>query len=183
MHRGSLLVAAPQLTDPNFHRTVVLVLEHDANGSVGLVLNRPAATSVSAILPQWGLGGVLADPPVVFVGGPVAPDAAIGLARVIGGAAPGAGTGLLGEHDLVDLAAGPDEQERSVRQLRVFVGYAGWGPGQLQAECRSGAWFVVRAEEGDLLSPEPQELWRRVLRRQPGRLAMLASFPIDPAVN
>jgi putative transcriptional regulator len=176
-------VAAPQLTDPNFHRTVVLVVEHDENGSVGLVLNRPAATEVSAILPQWGIGGILADPPVVFVGGPVAPDVAIGLARLLGAAPPGADAGLVGEHDLVDLAAGPDEQQRSVRQLRVFVGYAGWGPGQLQAECRSGAWFVVPAQAGDLLSPEPQELWRRVLRRQPGRLAMLASFPADPAVN
>lgn len=182
VHRGNLLVSAPQLTDPNFHRTVVLVVEHDDDGSVGLVLNRPATTEVAAVLPQWAQSGLLADPPVVFVGGPVSPDAAIGVAR-LGGLAPRSSPALVGDHGLVDLAAGPDEQSRIVQRLRVFVGYAGWGPGQLQAERRSGAWFVVPAHDSDVLSPEPQELWRRVLRRQPGHLQMLASFPVDLAAN
>lgn len=182
VHRGHLLVSAPQLTDPNFHRTVVLVVEHDDEGSVGLVLNRPATIEVSAVMPQWGLSGLVADPPVVFVGGPVSPEVAIGMAR-LAGPMPPASVPLVGAHGLVDLAAGPDAQAQSVQQVRVFVGYAGWGPGQLQAERRAGAWFVVPAHDSDLLSAEPQELWRRVLRRQPGHLKMLASFPADPAMN
>ena len=178
---GRLLVATPILGDPNFDRTVVLVLEHSEEGAVGLVLNRPSETEVAEPLPEWD--GVTALPSVIFVGGPVAQSAVIGLARCgASGQSPGwrpLGGGL----GLVDLAEGPDDVDTAIDGLRLFAGYAGWGSHQLEAEIDAGAWWVVDAIPSDALSPDPERLWSAVLRRQRGRLAMHAHFPADPTVN
>lgn len=179
--KGRLLVATPSLVDPNFDQTVVLVLEHADDGAVGVVLNRPAELAVGEPLPGWDR--LAADPPVVFVGGPVSPEAAICLGRGWPGEEV-AGYEPLSEHlGTVDLSRDPDEVAPGVQALRVFVGYAGWGEGQLEAEIGSGAWFVVDASPDDALSSEPDELWRTVLRRQGGRLAMFANFPSNPVMN
>lgn len=162
---GRLLVASPPLGDPNFDRTVVLLLHHDALGAVGVVLNRPSEVEVEELLPEWA--PVTVSPPVVFVGGPVSPDAAIGLGR----------TGDV--VDTVDLAAGPGE----VTEARLFAGYSGWDGGQLEAEIGIGAWFVLESLPEDALSPTPDDLWRTVLRRQGGRLATYATIPEDLSVN
>lgn len=178
---GRLLVATPALRDPNFDRTVVLVLEHTDEGAVGLVLNRPSATGVGEPLPEWD--AMAAEPPVIFVGGPVSATAVIGLAR---GRRAGPGGGwrpVVGAVGIVDLGAGPEEVGPAIAQLRLFAGYAGWGPGQLEDEVDLHAWWVVDAVPDDALSARPERLWRAVLRRQPGRLAMFATFPDDPAVN
>lgn len=184
--RGRLLVALPALADPNFDRTVVLVLEHDlGDGAVGVVLNRPSATMVSTPLPEWQR--VAADPGVVFVGGPVAPNAAIGVARsslaevlVVEeeGWSP-----LFGALGTVDLHREPETVGRGVDAARIFAGYAGWGAGQLEGEIAVGAWLVVDAVPADALCPVPEELWRDVLRRQPGRTAWLANFPQELDLN
>lgn len=178
---GRLLVATPVLGDPNFDRTVVLVLEHSDEGAVGLVLNRPSETAVGEPLPEWD--EVAASPSVIFVGGPVAQTAVIGLARH-GGSEPiegwrplGAGVGI------VDLAGRPDEVASSIEDLRLFAGYAGWGHLQLEAEIDAGAWWVVDAMPYDACHPHPERLWSTVLGRQPGRLAMYANFPEDPSAN
>ena len=70
-----------------------------------------------------------------------------------------------------------------MRELRVYLGYAGWGPAQLQAELDHGAWFVVEALPSDLFATEPDTLWQNVLRRQRGRIALFATCPSDPTVN
>ena len=179
--RGRLLVAMPALRDPNFDRTVTLLLEHTEEGALGLVLNRPSETELEDPLPEWG--PLAAEPPVVFVGGPVALDGAIGLARA---SAPGDTEGwapLFGGLGTVDLRRAPEDIEVPLERLRVFLGHAGWGPGQLEEELAEDAWVVVDAAPGDALSEDPAGLWRRVLRRQGGRLAWLANHPLDPSLN
>jgi putative transcriptional regulator len=178
---GRLLVAAPVLRDPNFERTVVLVVEHAEEGALGVVLNRPSETDLAAALPRWD--AVAAQPSVVFVGGPVAPTAAIGL-----GTAPAADEvegwrPLFGGIGSIDLEHDPDELAVPVRDVRVFAGYAGWSPGQLEEEVESGAWYVVDALPDDTCCPQPDDLWSAVLRRQGGPLALVANFPPDPTLN
>ncbi|HMK11795.1 MAG TPA: YqgE/AlgH family protein [Acidimicrobiales bacterium] len=171
---GRLLVASPMLGDPNFARTVVLMLAHGDEGALGLVLNRPSDVDVGAVLPDvWR--AVAPDPSVLFVGGPVASDAVIGLARVAGG-----GEGFVpvtGGLATVDLERAPQSIGEGVAAARVFAGHAGWGPGQLEGELTVPGWIVVDAEEGDAFTDDPDGLWRAVLARQPGRLAWLANFP------
>ena len=178
---GQLIVANPVLPDPNFDRTVVLVLAHEDKGALGVVLNRPSEMDVDAPLPRWER--LAAEPPVVFVGGPVAPGAAICLATVPSGAPIPGWTPVTGQLGTLDLEQDPDELGSTVSQIRIFAGYAGWAPGQLEAESSSGAWFVVDAEPGDAMADDPGQLWKRVLRRQGADLAVVAAFPADPNRN
>jgi putative transcriptional regulator len=179
--RGKLLVATPDLEDANFFRTVVLVLEHNLEGALGVVLNRPTAADVQELLPDWA--AFAADPGVVFVGGPVQPEAAIGLGRRSDerdgdGFAP-----LFGDLGTVDLERDPADVVPAVDTVRVYAGYAGWGPGQLDGEVAANGWFVVDAEPADPWTREPGDLWRTVLRRQGGTTRLFAEFPPDPSLN
>ncbi|MFO7548998.1 MAG: YqgE/AlgH family protein [Acidimicrobiia bacterium] len=170
---GSLLVASPLLLDPNFVRAVIYLLHHDDEGAVGVVLNRPSEEPVTAHLPAWS--GALVDPAVVFVGGPVEPAVAIGLTAEPGSGEPTPVPGIA----LVDLSGSPGLLDR----VRVFSGYAGWGAGQLEGELEEGSWIVVDAEPADPFSTDPAGLWRWVLRRQGGRLALVSLMPPDPSMN
>jgi putative transcriptional regulator len=187
---GRLLVATPLLTDPNFARSVVLVLDHDEDGTLGVVVNRPTQVDVTAVLPPWS--ELTSTPQVVFQGGPVALDSALGLAAVNATNGPSDGDGEeepLGwrrVHErigLVDLDAPPEILAAELSAMRIFAGYAGWGPGQLEDEIAEGAWYVVDAEPADPFSESPDGLWQRVLRRQTGELAFVATFPEDPSMN
>lgn len=171
--RGRLLVATPALVDPNFGRTVVLLLEHSPDGAVGVVLNRPSDRTVAELLPAWA--EAVAEPGLVMIGGPVERQALIGLGCPSGLAGP-----VVDDCGPVDLA---DPSLLGPERVRVFAGYAGWGSGQLEREVEQGAWFVVRAEGGDCWHPRPRELWREVLRRQRGVVRLFASFPDDAALN
>ena len=183
---GQLLVATPQLTEPTFARTVLLLLQHSVDaGALGVVLNRPSGTGIDEVLPGWQ--ALAHAPAVVFEGGPVQPTAAICLGRSRGGAPPEAyavleesPTGTLGT---VDLDAAPDDLASSLEHVRVFAGYAGWSPGQLEDEVAEGAWWVLDALPGDAFSAAPTGLWRQVLRRQGMPLALAASYPPDPTLN
>ena len=179
--KGRLLVATPALGDPNFDHTVVLVLEHGEDGAVGVVLNRPTTTELVDALPPWH--GLAAEPKVLFSGGPVAPDAAICLGRSWPGEAAEGYEPLFGAVGTVDLTLDADALSPALQAIRVFVGYAGWGEGQLEAEIEAGAWFVVDSQPEDPLSGQPDELWHGVLRRQRGSVAMFANFPPNPAMN
>jgi putative transcriptional regulator len=184
---GRLLVATPLLGDPNFRRAVVLVVEDEADeGTLGVVLNRPTKTPVQQVLESWT--DLVTRPSVVFQGGPVSPNSALGLAIVPGEDEPLGwreldGTALKSRLGLVDLDAPPQLLEGGIASLRVFAGYAGWGPGQLQAEIEEGAWYVIPAEPADAFAAEPERLWRAVLRRAGGTLALVATYPDDPALN
>lgn len=182
LSQGKLLVATARLADPNFFRTVVLLLAHGDQGALGLVLNRPTTTPVASPLPQWE--GLASGPGVVFVGGPVT-GGTICLARVRSEiAVPGdAYLPLQGTLGTVDLEADPAFVAPWVEELRIFAGYAGWGGGQLEEEIDQGAWWVVDALGEDAFSDRPEELWHRVLRRQGGDLAVSSYFPPDPSLN
>ena len=186
--RGRLLVASPVLTDPNFDRTVVLLVEHGADGALGLVLNRPSELPVGEVLAKWAARA--AAPGAMFLGGPVQPSAVICLAGADGPApdavrvdddpvlTPTAVPGI----SLVDLDGDPDLVPAGV-ELRCFAGYAGWGEGQLEAEIDEGAWFVVDPLPADPFVSRPSRLWREVLAREPGPLARYALYPSNPMVN
>jgi putative transcriptional regulator len=178
--RGHLLVAGPALVDPNFHRTVVLVGEHGEEGAMGVVLNRPSA--VSAVDPLAGLPGLEAgDDDPVYIGGPVQPQAIV----------------VLGEFDEPERAGAlvfgtigflPGELEDpaevgTLSRARVFAGYAGWSPGQLEGELEDGSWIVEEALPDDVFTSEPGTLWNAVLRRKGGPFSLLASMPPDPSQN
>ncbi|HEX4214143.1 MAG TPA: YqgE/AlgH family protein [Candidatus Dormibacteraeota bacterium] len=182
---GRLLVATPQLGDPNFVRTVLLVVQHRDEGAVGVVLNRPSEVAIEQVLPNWA--GLASGPQVVFRGGPVSPEAALCLARVSGGEEPMGWKCLevpgLEDLGLVDLDAPPVMLAYKLAGLRVFAGYAGWDAGQLENEIGDGSWYLLPAIAADPFSEDPRALWQRVLRRQGGQLAMLATMPDDPALN
>jgi putative transcriptional regulator len=185
---GCLLVATPLLGDPNFRRAVVLVVEDEAEeGTLGVVLNRPTGTPVEQVLASWT--DLVTAPSVVFEGGPVSPNSALGLAMVppeedepVGWRALDSITApsRLG---LVDLDAPPQLLAGGIASLRVFAGYAGWSPGQLRSEISEGAWYVLPAEPADAFAAEPEQLWQMVLRRAGGTLALVATYPEDPAQN
>jgi putative transcriptional regulator len=178
--KGRLLVATPPLADPNFDRTVVYMLEHSEEGAVGVVLNRPSDDIAPDALSRWQ--DWMTPPAVLFEGGPVELDALIALARLDG---PGddVWSPVVGDLGSVDLALDPALVAHSVVRLRIFRGYSGWGPQQLDDELNEGAWMVLTADQDDVFSPQPEGLWRDVLRRQGGRLAWVANAPDDLSAN
>lgn len=182
-YTGRLLVATPSLRDPNFVRTVVLVLDHDGEGTLGVVVNRPTDMPVTSVLAPWD--DLVCEPDVLFQGGPVSTSSALALAELPVDAPdePVGWRRLHGRLGLVDLDAPPELLMGGVGSMRVFAGYSGWSPGQLDAEIERGGWYVVEAEPGDAFTTAPEDMWRRVLRRQTGRLSLVATFPDDPSMN
>ncbi|WP_308258027.1 YqgE/AlgH family protein [Pseudonocardia lacus] len=181
---GTLLVASPSLLDPNFRRTVVYLIEHRAQGSLGVVLNRPSEITVRDVLPAWA--PLSSAPPSVFVGGPVESESAICLAAVRTGQDPTRLDGLIavrGPVAQVDLDRDPGGLAPVLRGLRVFAGYAGWDAGQLDGEIRRGDWYVVPALPDDVFTRREAGLWGHVLRRQGLPLALLATYPADVRHN
>jgi putative transcriptional regulator len=180
---GRLLVASPILLDPNFVRTVVLLLDHDGDGTLGVVLNRPTTVPVASVLPGWA--DVVDDPPVLFDGGPVSADSALAVACVpeAEGEDPVGFRRLFGPTGMVDLDTPREVLAPAMTRMRIFAGYAGWGGGQLEAEIDEGSWYVVVAETADIFAESPEDLWRQVLRRQHGPLAWVATMPTDPTRN
>jgi putative transcriptional regulator len=184
---GRLLVATPLLGDPNFRRTVILIVEDEPEeGTLGVVLNRPTEVEVGQVLESWS--DLATGPSVVFKGGPVSPNSALALALARGEDEPLGwrsldGSSLTARIGLVDLEAPPELLADGITSLRVFAGYAGWGPGQLQAEIDEGAWYVLPGEPTDAFLAEPERLWQEVLRRQGGEFAIVATYPDDPMLN
>jgi putative transcriptional regulator len=177
--RGKLLIAGPSLLDPNFWRTVVLVIEHNEEGALGLVLNRPSETTVGEAVPAL-VELVDGDEPL-FIGGPVQPSSVIVLARL----EDPSDAALLSFDDVGVIGAGTESElsAAGVRQGRAFVGHAGWGPGQLDGELERGDWITEPARREDAFSDDPRELWTLVLTRMGGSYALVARMPPDPSVN
>ncbi len=179
---GTLLLATAALADPNFSGTVVLVLDVDDHGALGVVLNRPSPVLVSDVLQPWG--ALCAEPEVLFHGGPVSPDGAIAVAILRGGDDEPVGfRPVVGRLGMVDLDTPVELFDGGLGALRVYAGYAGWGAAQLRAEIAEGSWHVVAGETSDVFRPDTAGLWRDVLRRQPGQLAWHTTRPVDPDLN
>jgi len=171
------------LTDRNFDRTVILMLEDNEDGALGLVLNRPSPLEVEEPLPDWA--DLSASPPVVFVGGPVSRSSVIALARCSDEPemSEDTWTSVLGPIGVLDLTADAALLHALVGDVRVFAGYAGWDADQLRGEIAEGAWFVVDALPSDATTDEPEELWREVLRRQRNPISLFANYPTDISAN
>lgn len=178
---GRLLLAEPMLGDPNFDRTVVLMIEHSADGALGLVLNRPTDLPVADVLPGWG--ELTAAPSVLHIGGPVEERSGWCLARLARGTERAGFVPVLGSTGLLDLELDPDDLQEDVAAARLYAGYSGWGPGQLEDELAEEAWIVLDAAADDPFQPDSGALWERILARQGGRLARLSLFPRDPNLN
>ena len=179
---GMLLVATPALLDPNFADTVVLLLDVDEQGALGVVLNRPSAIPVDDVLDGWG--EVAAEPEVLFQGGPVGLQGALAGALLARPDDVPVGFRVVdGRLGLVDLDTPLELVRGGLEGLRVFAGYAGWGADQLRGEIEEGSWYVVPGEAGDVLRSDASDLWRDVLRRQPGELAWHSTRPFDPDLN
>ncbi|QKE85441.1 YqgE/AlgH family protein [Arthrobacter sp. NEB 688] len=179
---GRLLVATPQIEEGVFHRSVVLVLHHGDDGAQGLVLNRPVDAGIDSVLPGWEEHA--SRPATLFQGGPVQLDSALGLVAVPGDSPEPTGVRrLFGAVALVDLDTPPPLVVPELSGLRIFAGYAGWSPGQLEEEVATGSWFVVDTESADAFTDQPADLWQRVLRRQPEPLRWMALYPPDPSLN
>jgi putative hydroxymethylpyrimidine transport system substrate-binding protein len=175
--KGQLLIAAPMLVDPNFHRTVVLIMEHSEEGALGVVLNRPTELAVGDAVPDLA---ELADGDPVFAGGPVQPQAVIALAEHTG---PVGDESVCGPIAPIQVSDDIEDISGHVARVRVFAGYAGWGEGQLDDELAEEAWFTEPALPGDIFAGDTDGLWRRVLERKGGEFTLVARMPPDPSMN
>jgi putative transcriptional regulator len=178
--RGKLILAGPMLKDPNFDRTVVFITEHNEDGAMGLVLNRPSEATVGDAIPDLTWIADADDP--IYVGGPVAPNGVIVLAEWDD---PEQAVVLV-EDDLGFVpgdAEDTDALAAAVRRARVYAGHAGWGPGQLEGELAEEAWIVEAPRREELFSDDAEGLWPAVLRRMGREFALLSTMPPDPSLN
>ena len=160
----SLLVSMPQLDDPNFARTVILLCEHGADGAFGLVLNRPTETPASRVV-QLGPPVTAHNGLALWIGGPVEPERGWIL---IGEKPPDAESVRVGEG--IYLSTSQDLlrrllQETAPPRARLLTGYAGWRPGQLDAELSASAWLTANADPDIIFETQPAEMWERAIRR------------------
>ena len=177
---GTLLLATADLLEPTFRRSVIYIVEHNADGTLGVVLNRSSETAVYNVLPQWAK--LAAKPKTMFIGGPVKRDSALCLATLRVGVDAVSVPGLRhiqGRIAMVDLDADPDVIAPAVEGVRIFAGYSGWSLGQLDGEIERDDWIVLSGLPSDVLVEPQVDLWARVLRRQPLPTSLLATHPID----
>ncbi len=176
--RGKLLIASPALVDPNFARAVVLITEHNDEGAMGVVLNRPSETAVEDVASE--LSELVVDEPV-FIGGPVQPQALVVLAEFND---PEAAAWIVAaDVGFVSAETEYDDLARAIRRGRVYAGYSGWGAGQLEGELAEDAWIVEPPMPAELFRDDPLALWQDVLARKGGQFALIARMPDDPSLN
>lgn len=174
---GRLLVAHPDVEDPNFRRTVTLIGAHGIDGAFGLVLNRSLPVPVSEVLPAWA--GLTSEPEALFSGGPVEPNTAFGLCLDRSGRL---GEPIIGALRLLDLDDVPPSTEMP-SHVRVFTGYAGWGAGQIEAEILAGGWRIVDATARDPFTDTPHQLWDEAYARPSSAVATVQLIPDEPNPN
>lgn len=179
---GQLLVASVVLGEGIFSRSVVLVLDSDADGALGVIVNEIAQTRLEAVLPDWV--DAVTEPRLLFSGGPVSPNGAICLASVArSGEEPPGWRRLFDDIGLLHLDTPIEIVAGAYADLRIFAGYAGWEPGQLQTEIANGMWHVVSSTYADVFGGRPDDLWRQVLRRQRNRLAFFSAYTEEADTN
>ena len=179
---GVLLLAGTGLSDGVFDQTVVLVLDADAGGALGVILNRYSAIDLEGALPGWA--PVASYPRVLFDGGPVSPEGAICIASPASDdEEPPGWRRLFGRIGLLHLDTPLEIATGAYADLRIFAGYAGWAPGQLERELDLGAWHVAASRYADVFDADPLTLWRRILRRQGGDVGLLSTWTPRPEVN
>jgi putative transcriptional regulator len=178
--KGRLLISEPFLPDPNFERTVVLLCEHNEEGSFGFVLNKPSILKVKEVLED-----VLSIDSIVYVGGPVQQDTLHFIHRnsTVDNAVEIAPNVYWGG-DFETLVTKVDTSQIPGNDIRFFLGYSGWGPGQLDAELEQDSWIVCNfINEQLLFDTEPQVMWRKALESMGGRFSVYSNYPTDPRLN
>lgn len=182
LHAGELLVSTASDDADFFHKSVVLLLEHDDTGSIGLILNKPSKTAVAKILPDWA--DLVNPPDVFFGGGPVRTNSALCLAKVLDDKEQPPGwdssigdIGLLHLQTPIELVAG------AYSDIRIYAGYSGWEPGQLDAEIKQNAWIRCTPRHEDIFGSDVRLLWRRVLTRTRGDGVLLSGYTDHPEQN
>ncbi len=176
---GQLLLAAPNLNDPNFARSVVLIGVHSSEGAMGVVLNRPSELTVAETIPE--LEGAVADGEPLYLGGPVQRSSVVCLAEFVDPAP--AGLLVLGRIGFPARDADLASLRETTTRTRAFAGFAGWGEGQLEGEVENGDWISGAALAEDIFTNSPADLWSRALERKGGSFALLARMPLDPSMN
>ena len=180
--KGVFLVAAPSLRDPNFRQTVVLLCEHGPDGALGVVVNRPTAVLLSEALPQVPV--IEGQNHVLFSGGPVQPNHVLILYRVTQEPAETHhvfdGVYLGGDMSALErVMTMPAESER----FRAFVGYSGWGPGQLETEMKTGSWLTLPADPTIVFRENSMTVWPEIMRSLGKPYDVYAEMPSDPSLN
>jgi putative transcriptional regulator len=175
--RGKLLIAGPNLFDPNFRRSILLIADHDDQGAVGVILNRPAEVSVTEAAPE--LGALVGPEEPLFIGGPVQPQAAVVVAEFHDPEQ----ASILAFGSIGFVAGGDPTAVEGIRRARVFAGYAGWGAGQLDQEMEQDSWLIEPALPEDVFTPNARGLWASVLRRKGRDYRLLETMPFDPSSN
>lgn len=176
---GSLLVATPLIGEGIFERAVILVVDHSDEGAFGVILNLPSEVPVDEILPAWG--EAVSPPSVIFQGGPVGEDSALGIVVLERGVSLPGLRPFTDTFALVDLDSDPAALH-GLLGVRTFVGYSGWSAGQLEDELAENSWFVVPAEVEDLTA-DTATLYQRVLRRAGGIAALHSTYLASPSLN
>ncbi|MBI3137295.1 MAG: YqgE/AlgH family protein [Sphingobacteriales bacterium] len=178
--RGILLIADPFLKDPNFLRTVVLLCEHQPEGSFGFVINRPFESTLDELIPE--LEGHKLP---VFDGGPVQRDS-LHFLHQSPGLIPGGQELIKGVYwggDFETLVSLLREGKISPDKIRFFIGYSGWGEGQLNTEMAEKTWLTVTANRKLIFHQDHQAIWKDSLRHLGGDYEMMINFPLDPQFN
>ncbi|HEX2058437.1 MAG TPA: YqgE/AlgH family protein [Actinomycetota bacterium] len=176
--KGQLLVAGAGIFGAAFRQTVVLLAEHGDGSSLGFVINRPSDMIAAEAAEE--LARLPLPDPRIYHGGPVQP----GAVAILGEFEHGDFAGNLIFGSVGMLGAGADGiVVEGVRRAKVFSGYAGWGPGQLESELDEGAWVIEDARIDDVFASDPEHLWRDVLRRKGGEFVMLSTMSADPTAN
>jgi putative transcriptional regulator len=175
---GHLLIANASLFDPNFRRSVVLIGHHDEEGAVGVVLDRPLDVPARAAVPA--LAPLVEGDEPLFAGGPVEPGAVVVLADFLDPS--DAEVIAIGTVGFLPPETGEDLRP-AIRRARIYAGYSGWGPGQLEAELEENAWVVEPARPDDAFYADTSKLWADVLRRKGRAFDLLRLMPVDPSQN
>jgi putative transcriptional regulator len=165
---GQFLIATPVVGGPPFDRSVVLLLEHDDAGAIGVIVNLPTDVEVTEHIPD--LEAEVSPPGRIHIGGPVDNDTALLLGRSV--TADFLRPAALGDVGLLD----PDAIPGDLTGLRVYAGYAGWEPGQLEAELAEGAWWAITADRDDVFAEDVADTWDRSVSRAPGTIPFHRTF-------
>jgi len=178
--RGRLLISEPYLPDPNFERTVVLLCEHNAEGSFGFVINKPSILKVSEVMED-----MLSIDNLVYVGGPVQQDTLHFIHRNVSVVnAVEIVSNVYWGGDFENLVTLCDTKQIAATDIRFFLGYSGWGPGQLENELEQDSWIVCDFVTDQLLfDTDPQNMWRKALDNMGGRFSVYSNYPVDPRLN
>lgn len=178
--KGALLISEPFLNDPNFERTVILICEHNESGTFGFVLNKPTILKLSDIIEEE----YRLDSPV-YIGGPVEQDT-LHYIHILGDKLEGSTSvtnNVYWGGDFDQLKKEIDEGNVKDTDIRFFLGYSGWNPGQLQSEIDDKAWFITDADISDFFEMDPENLWREILRKMGGEYKVISNYPTDPRLN